>query len=157
MSLVTSLLQGLSILLVSLVLGTIFGIWRGYDPASYAPATFIEVHQGAVRGLNVLLPALGGATLVAVAILAIIGRDRPAVLWLYGVTLVALVVGGLITRFGNQPINDIVMGWSPSALPADWTALRDRWWNFHLYRLVATFAAEVLLIAAVFTQRSGQL
>jgi hypothetical protein len=155
MSLVTSLLQGLAILLLSLVLGTVFGIWRGYDPAGYTAPTFVEVHQGAVRGLNVLIPALGGATLVAVAALAILGRDRPPVLWLYGLAFLAVAIGGLITRFGNQPINDVVMGWSPATLPADWTVLRDRWWSFHLYRLAATFAAEVLLLAAVFTQRSA--
>ena len=49
--------------LISLVAGSMFGIWRGYDPALYAPATFVEVHQGAVRGLNTLLPFWPGEDL----------------------------------------------------------------------------------------------
>jgi hypothetical protein len=155
MSVVITLVQGAAILLCSLVLGTVFGIWRGYDPATYAPATFVEVHQGAVRGLNVLIPALGGITVIAIVALAVVGRDRPAVLWLYGLAFVAMVIGGLVTRFGNQPINDIVMGWSADTLPPDWASIRDRWWTFHLYRLVSSAAAELLLIAAIFTQRGS--
>jgi hypothetical protein len=153
MSLVITLVQAAAILFCSLVLGTVFGIWRGYDPATYAPATFVEVHQGAVRGLNTLIPALGGITVVAIVALAIVARDRPVVLWLYGLAFVAMAIGGLVTRFGNQPINEIVMGWSADALPPDWASIRDRWWMFHLTRLGASAAAELLLIAAIFTQR----
>lgn len=155
MSLITTVVQGTAMLLISLVLGTVFGIWRGYDPATYTPSTFVEVQQGAIRGLNALIPALGGAALLAIAILAITGRDRPAVLWLYGLAFLAVASGGLITRFGNQPINDVMMGWSTASLPADWTAVRDRWWTFHGYRLAASLAGEVLLIAAIFAQRSA--
>ena len=154
MTIFTTLLQGLALVLISLVLGTVFGIWRGYDPSAYSPATFIEVHQGAVRGLNTLIPVLGLATLVATAVLAIVARDRPAVLGVYIAAIVAIAVAGLVTRFGNQPINEQVMGWTASNLPADWAAIRDRWWSFHLIRLVASFVGELLLIGAVFADRA---
>src|SRR5690242_1859835 len=119
MTIFTTLLQGLALVLISLVLGTVFGIWRGYDPSAYSPATFIEVHQGAVRGLNTLIPVLGVATLVATVVLAIVARDRPAVLGFYIAAIVAIAVAGLVTRFGNQPINEQVMGWTASNLPVD--------------------------------------
>ena len=147
--------QVFALLLVGLVAGSMFGIWRGYNITAYAPATFVEVHQGAVRGLNVLLPAMAAAALALVVLLAVLGRTRPAVLGLYLATALMIIAGGIITRFLNQPINDQIMGWTPAAIPADWTTLRDSWWSWHLVRLAATLGAELLLIAAVFTDRDG--
>jgi uncharacterized membrane protein len=151
-----STVQVLALMLVGLVAGSMFGIWRGYNIIAYAPATFVEVHQGAVRGLNTLLPAMALAALALVVVLAALGRNRPAVLGLYMATALAIIVGGIITRFLNQPINDQIMGWTPASLPADWTALRDSWWTWHLVRLAATLSAELLLIAAVFVDREGR-
>jgi hypothetical protein len=54
-------MQFVAALLFSMVAGSVFGIWRGYDPTTYAAATFLEMHQGAVRGLNALLAARLGA------------------------------------------------------------------------------------------------
>lgn len=147
--------QALALLLLGLVAGSMFGIWRGYDITAYAPATFVEVHQGAVRGLNILLPAMAAAALALVVLLAVLGRHRPAVLGLYLAAALAIIVGGIITRFLNQPINDQIMGWTLSSIPSDWATLRDRWWTWHVVRLTATLGAEVLLIAAVFADRDS--
>lgn len=147
--------QVLALLLVGLVAGSMFGIWRGYDITAYTPATFIEVHQGAVRGLNTLLPAMAVAALGLTVLLAVLGRNRPAVLGLYLAAALAIAVGGVITRVFNQPINDQIMTWTSATMPADWTALRDSWWQWHLARLAATLLAQLLLIAAVFTDRDA--
>jgi uncharacterized membrane protein len=147
--------QVLALLLVGLVAGSMFGIWRGYDITTYPPATFLEVHQGSVRGLNILLPAMAAAALALVVLLAVLGRNRPAVLGLYLAAALAIIAGGIITRLLNQPINDQIMGWTPASIPADWTTLRDSWWKWHLVRLAATLGAELLLIAAVFVDRDG--
>jgi hypothetical protein len=151
----TTLAHVAALLLVSLVAGSMFGIWRGYDPALYAPATFVEVHQGAVRGLNTLLPAMAIAALVLTVVLAVLGRGKPTAPWLYIAAAIAIAIGGAITRLANQPINDLVMTWTPTGLPDNWTALRDGWWGWHLARLAATVGAELLLIAAVFADREG--
>ena len=146
--------QVLSLLLVGLLAGSMYGIWFGYDVTRYSPTTFVEVHQGAVRGLNTLLPLMGLAAIVLLVILAVLSRQRPTVLALYAAAALGLIVAGLITRFLNQPINDTVMGWSATTLPADWEQLRNSWWNWHAARLGATIVALLLLIAAVFTDRS---
>nr|WP_295890040.1 anthrone oxygenase family protein [uncultured Devosia sp.] len=150
-----TLAQVTALVLLGLVVGSMFGIWRGYDITTYAPATFIEVHQGSVRGLNVLLPALAAASLILVLILAAIARQRPAVLGLYLATAAAIIAGGVITRLLNQPINDQVMAWTSASIPADWTALRDRWWSWHQVRLAVTLGAQLLLIAAIFADRDA--
>lgn len=89
--------QIIALLLVGLVAGSMFGIWRGYDIASYTPQTFVEVHQGAVRGLNLLLPAMAVAALALVFLLAAVSRNRPAVIGLYLAAALAIIVGGIVT------------------------------------------------------------
>jgi len=148
----TTALQVLSLLLISLVVGSMFGIWRGYNPTSFSPTTFVEVHQGAVRGLNILLPAMALVSILTVVALSWLGRGLPQSLWLYIAAAVAMVAGGLITRFGNQPINAVIMTWG-AVPPEGWQMIRDTWWNWHLARLGAGIAAELLLIAAIFTHR----
>lgn len=147
------LLHTASIVVLSLIVGAMFGIWRGYDPALYSPATFVEVHQGAVRGLNDLLPAMGFVAIAMAAALTFLARRRRPAFWLYAGAVVAMVAAGIITRFGNQPLNDVVMGWGTTP-PEGWETLRDTWWNWHLARLAAGFVGEVLLINAVFADRS---
>ena len=153
-SFLTTALQVLAIILVSLVVGTVFGIWRGYDPVGYSPSTYVEVQKGAVRGLNLLIPLLGMGALAAVAVLAILARTRTDVLGLYVLAIIALGVAGLVTRFGNQPINDQIMDWVATDLPKNWMGLRDQWWTLHEIRLAASFVGEVLLIGAVFADRA---
>lgn len=63
-----------------------------------------------------------------VALVALWRRRRsPLFVW----TLVAFVVYALFvmvyTVVLNVPLNNAVLGWDPSAPPADWTAVRDRW------------------------------
>ena len=148
-------IQVCSLLLLSLVAGAVFGIWRGYDPSAFSAATFVEVHQGAVKGLNVLLPAMAAASLLLTVALGYFAR-HPAALWLYVLVAVAIVAGGLITRFGNQPINAEVMRWTADTMPAGWAQLRDMWWRWHAIRLVTTVCALILLILAVFADRDGR-
>lgn len=147
--------QVLALVLLGLVAGSMFGIWRGYAIPTYSPGTFIEVHQGAVRGLNTLLPAMAVATLGLVIVLAIMARSRPVVLGLYLATAIAIIAAGLVTRLLNQPINDQVMAWTPANIPTDWTGLRDSWWTWHQVRLSVTLGAQLLLLAAVFVDREG--
>lgn len=151
----TTTTQVLVLVLVALIVGAMFGIWRGYDPSSWSAATFIEAHQGAVRGLNILLPVMGFATMVLLVVLIFFARSRPETMWIYVAVLALMIVAGLITRFGNQPLNDIVMGWTVDAPPQDWTSLRDTWWMWHLGRLAAGGLGGLVLIAAIFSDRAA--
>jgi uncharacterized membrane protein len=132
-----------------LLAGAPFGIWRGYDPRGLEAAAFVAVHQEAVRGLNVLLPALGFVTIASLAVAAfLLRRERPA-LWLLLAALVLMAASGSITRFFNQPINAVVMGWSTTSVPANWQELRESWWYWHVARTMTTFAGFGLIAVTV--------
>jgi uncharacterized membrane protein len=143
------LLQFLAALLFAMVAGSVFGIWRGYDPTTYAAATFLEMHQGAVRGLNTLLPALALVSILLTFALTWLSRGKRAVFWLYLGALLLMVAGGVVTRFFNQPINAQVVTWTIGSLPADWADLRATWWKWHLIRTALSVGALALLLAGV--------
>lgn len=150
-------LQTGALMLMGLVAGATFGVWAGYNPAGYPAESFVLVHQGAVRGLNTLLPAMGLGAMLLVLALGWRARGNRAALGFYAVALLLMVAAGLITRFGNQPINELVMGWNPSAPPEDWATLRDRWWLLHSLRTLISISALALLTQAVLCDRAVDL
>lgn len=147
--------QFLAAFIFALVAGSVFGIWRGYDPSAFTEVAFVEMHQGAVRGLNVLLPALGFASIVLTLVL-VVARWKTQLFWLYLAALLLMVAAGVTTRFFNQPINAVVMGWTVEALPADWSALRAQWWDWHLWRTGFSMCALALLLAAIVLDRPAR-
>lgn len=148
-----TIFQLVAVLLISLVAGSTFGIWRGYDPAAYSALTFLETHQGAVRGLNVLLPVMGMSAMLFTAILAVLARRNRAALAAYASAMALMAIAAAITRFANQPINAEIMAWTAETMPAQWTHVRDAWWNWHIIRTLVGIGSVVVLILAVFADR----
>jgi hypothetical protein len=67
------------------------------------------------------------------------------------IAFVALIAEILLTLKGNLPINDIINTWSPGNYPANWEAVRKKWFAVYQYRQIATIVGFVsLLIGGVF-------
>lgn len=94
------------------------------------------------------MPLLGAFTIILVGVSALLARDDKVRFWLLIATVMFIIAAGLITRFGNQPINTIMMTWQPSTIPVEWTQLRDEWWRWHMLRLCSGLAALSLMIVA---------
>lgn len=137
-----------NLLVVALVAGTVFGIWLGYNPATLSPATYIEQQQEAIRALNVTMPVLGGIGILLTVASAFFARRQRRTLSMLVAAAGCLILAALVTRFGNQPINAVVMTWSSHAPPPTWIALRDEWWNWHIARTCAVVAGLSLLLLA---------
>lgn len=142
----------MDLLLVALLVGTMFGIWIGYSPAGLSAATYVEQQQHTIRALNTLMPLLGAVCIVLTMVLMLTKGNR-STRYLLGASVLCLLIAGVVTRFGNQPINSLVMTWNPQAPPANWTEFRDQWWQWHVVRTVAGMAALCLLILAMLWNR----
>jgi uncharacterized membrane protein len=140
-----SLVRLANIVFAALVAGGMFVIWAGYDPATLSPSTYVEQQQNAIRGLNVLMPVLGAITVLLTLVCAFLQRRNRKAFVLLIVAAAFLILGGLVTHFGNQPINAIVMTWDMARPPANWTELRDQWWGFHRLRTISGLIALVLI------------
>jgi hypothetical protein len=134
-----------SIVFAALVAGGMFVIWAGYDPAALSPSAYVEQQQNAIRGLNVLMPVLGAIAVLATLVSAWLQRKSRKALVLLVVAAAFLILSGLITRLGNQPINALVMTWDIARPPANWAELRDQWWGFHRLRTISGLIALVLV------------
>ncbi|CAN5641115.1 hypothetical protein BH20ACI3_BH20ACI3_42120 [soil metagenome] len=122
----------ISLLLTSLLVGTMFGVWLGFNPSGLTAATYVEMQQNAIRALNTSLPALGAVCILLTAALAVLTKNDKRGRYLLIAAVTCLVTAGLITRFANQPINAQVMRWSAQAPAANWMELRDTWWHWHI-------------------------
>ena len=148
-----TIIRFVDLLLVALLAGAIFGIWIGFNPAGLSPGTYVEQQQHAILALNTFMPLLGAVCIVLTVALAVLTKGDRGTRYLLIATAVCLLIAGVVTRFENQPINSIVMTWSPQAPPPNWTELRDTWWQWHIVRTVAGIAALCLLILAVLSHR----
>ena len=141
------------LLLLALLVGTMFGIWAGYNPAALSASAYVEQQQNAIRSLDTLLPAIGAVCIVLTVWLAILAKDDAPARYLLVAAAVCLLAAALVTRFGNQPINAIVMTWNPQSPPAEWAQLRDAWWRWHMVRASAGIAGLGLVLVAVLGAR----
>lgn len=137
------------LVLLSLLVGTMFGIWVGYNPARLSALSYVEQQQNAIRAFNTLLPGMGAVCILLTAVLAFRGRSGSRVRNLHIAAAILMVVAAVVTRFGNQPINAVVMTWNAQAPDANWMQLRDTWWGWHIVRSIAGIGALALTFIAV--------
>ena len=140
------IIRFLDLLMAGLIAGVIFGIWIGYNPQSFSAQTYVEQQQSAIKALNTLMPLLGLITILLTIVSAFLQRDNKKVFIALLIAVVFLIVSGLVTRFGNQPINSIVMTWNKVEVPGNWTELRDKWWSLHKIRTVTAVLAFCIII-----------
>ena len=140
------LIRFFNVVMVALVAGSIFGIWLGYNPKDLSAPTFIEQQQSAITDLNTLMPILGLSTILLTFASAILHKKEKRVFAILLMAALCLIISGLTTRFGNQPINSIVMTWDMNTPPDNWMELRDQWWTYHKIRTFSSLIALGLIV-----------
>lgn len=141
----TIIIRFLNIIMAGLIAGTLLGIWLGYNPKNLSAATYIEQQQNVIKALNILMPLLGLITIILTVISAILQKDNKPVLIRLLIAAALLIISALVTRFGNQPINSIVMSWNREGPPGNWAELRNKWWSFHIIRAMTASLAFCLI------------
>jgi len=142
----TQIIRFLNIIMVALVAGTIFGIWLGYNPIGLSAPTYIEQQQNNIKALNTIMPLLGLITIILTLISAFLRKKEKGVFIILLIATVFLILSGLTTKFGNQPINSVVMTWDMNTPPDNWATLRDQWWAYHMIRTSTAFVALCLIV-----------
>ena len=145
-----------SLIVAALVVGAMFGIWLGHNPAPLSAGAYVEQQQEAIRSMNVSMPALG-ALAIALALLSAAKMSGGWARTLVVAGALCLASSGVVTRFRNQPINRVVMAWSAQAPPAEWQALRDEWWRWHVVRTGTGVLGLALLIVGNLMSRDRRV
>ena len=141
----TSIIRFLNIINAAVLAGTSFGIWMGFNTLNLSPLTYIEQQQNMIRALNTLMIILVFSATVITIISAFLQRsDKQAFIPLLVASLF-FIACILISRFGNQPINNEIIKWTSDALPGNLSELRDKWWTFHIIRTISELIALFLV------------
>jgi uncharacterized membrane protein len=140
-----SIIRFLNIILAALLAGTSFGIWIGFNPLNLSSSTYIEQQQNTIRALNGLMISLVVITSLITIISAFLQKSNKSVFVTLLIAAVFFITCIFISRFGNQPINDIIKTWTTDSLPGNWSELRDQWWSFHIIRTIAELIALCLV------------
>ena len=137
----TSIIRFLNIILAALLAGTSFGIWMGFNPVNLSATTYLEQQQSTIGSLNILMISLVVSATIITLIAAFLQKQNKSVFIALIFAAICFIACILISRFGNQPINDSIMTWNPNSIPANWTLLRDKWWSFHIMRTITELIA----------------
>lgn len=137
----TSVIRFLNIILAALLAGISLGIWIGFNPMDLTASTYVEQQQNMLRALRVLMVLLVFmATIITVLSAFLQKSDRTVFITLLAAALF-FVACILITRFGNKPIDDVVLTWTSGTIPDNWVDLRNKWWSLHIMRTIAEISA----------------
>ncbi|MCO8274867.1 hypothetical protein M1L60_30160 [Actinoplanes sp. TRM 88003] len=68
---------------------------------------------------------------------------------LTAIGLALTVIGPLlVSNRLSEPLYDVILGWDPSSVPANWQEVRRRYFALNWIRAVLTWAAFALFLAA---------
>jgi hypothetical protein len=139
------LIRFINIIITALLAGVSFGIWIGFNPLDLSSSTYIEQQQNMLHSLRILLVSLVFIATIITVISAFLQKKNNSIFISLLVAAIFLIACILITRFGNKPIDDMVLNWTSGSLPSNWAELRDKWWSFHIMRTIAELIALLLI------------
>jgi hypothetical protein len=111
-------------------------------------AAHIQMRQGLIRSLRILVPATYIPTVALAALASMVDGAGSAASFRW-VALAALGIWTLATLFGTVPINAAALEWAPEAPPRDWKMLIDRWERLNTLRTWCAIVAFAALLTAV--------
>jgi len=144
-----------AMLSVGLLAGASFAVSLYFNPAGMPAAFYVETMQHAIRAFIVPLPALLILGLFFTIISTYLARDDRGSFWLLIVTSLCLISVGLITAFGNVPINNQILTWNISSPPSDWMDLGAKWLRFHMTRTILQICGFGFLTLALLVRRDA--
>jgi hypothetical protein len=139
------IIRFLNIILAALLAGISLGIWIGFNPLDLSPSTYVEQQQNMLEALRVTMVLLVLIATIVTFLSAYLQRKDKSTCFTLTVAAAFFIACILVTRFGNKPIDDLVMTWTPNSLPNNWTSLRDSWWSLHKIRTITELVALVLI------------
>ena len=134
------------ILFSGLLAGIMICIWQTADYKPVLETTYLEIQQANMKTFSDKIPLLGLMTILLSLVSAFLQNHIMIIFIPLLLASLLLLVSGIITRYGNQPINKQVQRWSKDIIPGKWEFVRDKWFSYHIYRTVLSLLAFVLII-----------
>lgn len=125
-----------------------------YSTAGMTASFYTEKMQYAIHHIGTpLFGMLIATTLLNFASALLYRKDRRTC-YILVASGVCFLIGGLITKFGNIPLLDLIDTWSVSSPPANWLEIAQKWYFFHSVRIGVDVAGFFLAVFSAFSRRS---
>jgi hypothetical protein len=147
--------QFASLFFVGLASGGAFVVYLVYNPASMAPALWIQSMQHAIRVMLPLAVVLNLGLLFTIVSVVFARCDRQS-FYLLLTASICLLAAVVVTVIGNWPINNQIKTWSATAPPPTWTQLSDAWWTYHRARAVLLIAGLSCVVVATLVHQDAR-
>lgn len=138
--------------LLALIAGRAFWVWLGESPFGMAGRTYVEFFQQIDRRIAIPIAVIGVLGPVLAAVSAALHRSNRRMFVCLLAACALGVVSALVTVLVNVPINEQIAGWDPTALPSGYEAVLQRWWDWHIVRLVASVGAMCAALLALLSR-----
>ncbi len=91
-----------------------------------------------------------GMFLGPIVALVLLGDDPGSVSFVFTAIGLAIVVVGVIivSNVWKTPHDKVMLAWDPDAMPPDWEARRQRYFNINWRQMVTTWSAFILFLGA---------
>ena len=147
----TTAVQLVGILLVTLVVGVYWGPWVALTRT--IARLDVEIFLPLVKQLNAnlagLMTVLVPLALLGQAGMLLVDFGRGALPFtLAAIALLLFIVTVAVTVLTEVPIVKHVVTWEVETVPTNWRELRDRWVSFHLLRVIPGVVALGLYVVA---------
>ncbi len=123
-----------------------------YNPAGTAASFYIEKMQYAIHHIGTPLFAMLIASTILCFLSAVLYfRDSRSTSVLLAGAGAFLLIGAVITKFGNIPLLDMIDTWNAASPPANWLEVAERWYMFHSIRFAVDLIGLILVVLSVFS------
>jgi hypothetical protein len=135
--------------MLSTIMRPMLGAMSGRDFRSFMEAFLRYADHGLGKVFNYAWSlVMGVGPIVALVLLWDDAGSAAFVLTAIGLGVVVVGVY-VVSNVWKEPLYKVILGWNADALPADWEAVRGRYFTINLIQLVATWAAFALFLVAL--------
>jgi len=145
----------LAVCAAGLITGGQYVVSFDYRASGMSAQFYTEKMQYAIHHIGTPLFAMLVTATVLCFAAAVANRLDLRTSFLLAGAGVCLLIGGLITAFGNIPLLDMIDTWSVSSPPSDWQSIADRWYVFHSIRLGFDLVGLMMAVLSTFTARNS--
>lgn len=144
--------QFAAILSAGIITGGQYVVSFDYSATGVSGSFYTEKMQYAIHHIGTPLFAMLIIATILNLTAAFLYRSDRRTCYLLAAAGTCLFAGGLITRFGNIPLLDVIDTWSAAEPPANWRDIAGRWYVFHTVRLMIDIVGFVLALLSSFVR-----
>ena len=142
----------LAVCCTGIITGGQYVVSFDYNPTGVTGSFYTEKMQYAIHHIGTpLFGMLIASTVLCFLSAALYFRDDRRTSLLLAGAGCFLLIGALITRFGNIPLLDMMDTWSVAAPPANWLEIAERWYQLHTIRIGVDVIGLILAVLSVFS------